>query len=204
MSTQVDEAFCSQDVNKMDERCSCYNVVMRDCESDPDIPGCKESLKYVEDTLANIPETRGPHKAVARLELMQRLYCPGRVCVGTDKYKPPIMDDLRKAAPCGFSLDICVQNTQIDAAVDTEVFSECKINENFIGTDPWELDFDDDEKEEIAALAAERTTRMELKKLEIEKELQAKEEERKTNRIYIYAGGLALVIVLVIFLLMMK
>jgi hypothetical protein len=204
MSAPVDEAFCSQDENKMDERCSCYNVMMRDCETEPDIPGCKEALKYVEDTLSNIPETRGPHKAVARLELMRRLYCPGRVCVGEDKYKPPIIDDLRKTSPCGFNIDICVQNTQIDTAVDTNVFNNCKINENFIGTDPWELDFDEDEKDEIAALAAERTTRMELKKLEIEEASKIKEEERKTNRIYIYMGGFTVILVLLLLLLLVK
>ena len=58
--------------NKMDERCSCYNVIDRDCEEEPNIPGCKEGLKYVEDTLSNIPDTGGPHKAVARLELMRK------------------------------------------------------------------------------------------------------------------------------------
>ena len=149
MSELVDEAFCAQDTNKNDERCSCYNVIERDCEMERDIPGCKEAMKYVDDMISNIPDTGGPHKSVARLELMQRLYCAGRVCVGTNKYKPEIIEDLRKASPCGFNLDICVQNTEIDTAVDTEVFNECKINENFIGADPWELDFTEDEEEDI-------------------------------------------------------
>lgn len=199
MSTAVDEAFCSQDVNKNDERCSCYNVVIRDCEAEPEIPGCKEAMKYVEDTLANIPETTGPHKAVARLELMQRLYCPARVCVGEDKYKPPIMDDLRVTAPCGFSLDICLQNTEIDTAIDTEVFNECKINENFIGADPWELEFDEDEKEHIAQLAGERQQRLELKRMELEQASLAREESRSSNRMYMILA--ALFISLLIFLI---
>ena len=104
MSSAVSEAYCANDENKMDERCSCYNVIERNCEEDPTIPGCKEGLKYVEDTLSNIPDTGGPHKAVARLELMRRLYCPGKVCVGQDKFKPPVIDDLRKYSPCGLIL----------------------------------------------------------------------------------------------------
>lgn len=201
MSDLVDEAFCAQDENKNDERCSCYNVIMRDCETEREIPGCSEAMQYVEDTLAGIPETTGPHKSVARLELMQRLYCPGRVCVGANKYKPPIMDDLRKTSPCGFSLDICVQNTEIDAAVDTEVFNNCEINENFIGTDPWELEFDEDEKEEIAQLASERENRLAIKQLELEEKQREREERENTTKMYTYAGIMlfALVVLFLIF-----
>lgn len=202
MSELVDEAFCAQEENKTDERCSCYNVIMRDCEKELEIPGCKEAMQYVEDTLAGIPYTTGPHKSVARLELMRRLYCPGRVCVGTNKYKPPIMDDLRKTSPCGFSLDICVQNTEIDAAVDTEVFNNCEINENFIGADPWEIEFDDDEKEHIAQLARERENRLELKKLELEeKQLERKERENNT-KLYTYVG--VIVFILAVLFLIFK
>lgn len=201
MSELVDEAFCAQDANKNDERCSCYNVIMRDCENERNIPGCKESMEYVDDTLSNIPETQGPHKAVARLELMQRLYCPGRVCVGANKYKPPIMDDLRKTSPCGFSLDICVQNTEIDTAVDTEVFNECKINENFIGTDPWELEFDEDEKEDIARLAGERADRLEVKKAELEERKLVREQAEKQNKMYTYVG-IAIFVLILLFLIL--
>jgi hypothetical protein len=158
-------------------------------------------MDYVDDTLSNIPETRGPHKAVARLELMQRLYCPGRVCVGANKYKPPIMDDLRKTSPCGFSLDICVQNTEIDTAVDTEVFNECKINENFIGTDPWELEFDEDEKEDIARLAGERADRLEVKKAELEERKLVREQAEKQNKMYTYVG-IAIFVLILLFLIL--
>lgn len=201
MSTAVDEAFCAQDANKTDERCSCYNVIMRDCEDERNIPGCKESMDYVEETLSNIPETRGPHKAVARLELMQRLYCPGQVCVGQDKYKPPIMNDLRVTSPCGFSLDICVQNTEIDAAVDTEVFNECKINENFIGTDPWELEFEEDEKEDVERLESERASRVEIRKAELEERKRVREEKKLQNDRLMYIG-IAVFILIIMFLIM--
>jgi hypothetical protein len=111
------------------------------------------------------------------------------------------MDDLRKTSPCGFSLDICVQNTEIDTAVDTEVFNECKINENFIGTDPWELEFDEDEKEDIARLADERNERLAVKKLEIEENQRAREERAKQNKTYTYVGIL-IFILLVLFLVL--
>jgi len=197
MATPVDEEFCKQEANKMDERCSCYNVIERDCETETEIPGCKEALEYVNSVLDIIPETRGPHKAVARLELMERLYCPGRVCVGVNKYKPPIMDDLRKTAPCGFNLDMCVQNTKIDTALDVDVNTECKINENFIGTDPWELDFSEEEEEDIARLEEERKERLEIKRLEIEEMREAREEARKTNMAYMIIGIILLVLIVV-------
>jgi len=173
---------------------------MRDCEDERNIPGCKEAMDYVEETMSNIPETQGPHKAVARLELMQRLYCPGQVCVGQDKYKPPIMNDLRVTSPCGFSLDICVQNTEIDAAVDTEVFNECKINENFIGTDPWELDFEEDEKEDVERLESERASRVEIRKAELEERKRVREEKKLQNDRLMYIG-IAIFILIIMFLI---
>lgn len=187
MSSVVDETFCSDERNKMDDRCSCYNVIDRDCEEEPDIPGCKESLKYVEGVLSNIPETDGPHKAVARVELMRRLYCPGKVCVGQDKYKPPIMDDLRKTSPCGLNLNMCVQNTEIDTAVDTEVTSKCEINENFMGTDPWELDFEDDESGDIERLKQEHKDKVALRKLELEESRKQRESSRQYTNLIIYS-----------------
>src|SRR5210317_705753 len=186
MSLAVDEIFCSNEDNKMDERCSCYNVIERDCEEEPGIPGCKESLEYVENVLSNIPETKGPHKAVARVELMRRLYCPGKVCVGQNKYKPPIMDDLRKPSPCGFNLNICLQNTEVDTAVDTEVFSKCEINENFMGTDPWELDFEDDESGDIERLKQEHEDKIALRKLELEENRKQREDSRYYIKLAIY------------------
>jgi len=200
MSTPVDEAFCSQDINKFDERCSCYNVIERDCEKEPDIPGCKEALEYVDSVVSIIPETQGPHKAVARLGLMERLYCPGRVCVGENKYKPPIIDDLRKTAPCGFNLDMCVQNTKIDTALDTEVKTECKINENFIGTDPWELEFEEDEKEDVERLESERASRVEIRKAELEERKRVREEKKLQNDRLMYIG-IAIFILIIMFLI---
>lgn len=186
MSVAVDETFCSNEDNKMDERCSCYNVIERDCEEEPGIPGCKESLEYVENVLSNIPETKGPHKAVARVELMRRLYCPGKVCVGQNKYKPPIMDDLRKTSPCGLNLNMCVQNTEIDTAIDTEVNSKCEINESFMGTDPWELDFEDDESGDIERLKQEHEDKIALRKLELEENRKQREDSRYYIKLAIY------------------
>ena len=64
MSELVDEVFCAQDANKNDERCSCYNVIMRDCHTARDIPGCKESLDYVEETLSNLQVRTGTQQTV--------------------------------------------------------------------------------------------------------------------------------------------
>ena len=62
------------------------------------------------------------------------------------------------------NLNICLQNTEVDTAVDTEVFSKCEINENFMGTDPWELDFEDDEADDIERLKQEHKDKVDSRK----------------------------------------
>jgi hypothetical protein len=109
------------------------------------------------------------------------------------------MDDLRKTSPCGFKLNICLQNTEIDAAIDTEVISECKINENFIGTDPWELDFYEAEKGELTQIEAERQKSLDVKKQELEeKQRQREEDSKRFNLILAAVGIMFLIVVLVI------
>jgi hypothetical protein len=174
--------FC--ETNPMDERCSCYNVVYLDCKEHSTFPGCDKAMEWVETTLEAVPDTQGPHKAVARLELMERLYCPARVCVGANKYKPKILDDLRDYSPCSFKLDICLQDVNVGGAVDSEIFAECAQNTNFIGSDPWELEFDDTEEIKQSA------TYMQNAEIIIE----AKEDQKKM----IIGGVVACIIILVL------
>lgn len=143
----VTQEWCSKAENRMDHRCSCYNVVYGYCDDQPGIPGCKEGLEYVEKSMEYIPPTPGkPHKGIARLQYMRRLHCPGNVCVGYNKPKPAELSDLYLSAPCSFNLNMCNQNTQIDSAVgETKALTVCEINENFMGTDPWEYEVDEDE-----------------------------------------------------------
>ena len=47
-------------------------------------------------------------------------------------------------------------------------FSKCEINENFMGVDPWELDFEDDESGDIERLKQEHKDKVALRKLELE------------------------------------
>lgn len=174
--------FCEQ--NPTDERCSCYNVVYLDCKKNLQMPGCDKAMEWVETTLEAVPDTQGPHKAVARLELMERLHCPARVCVGANKYKPKILDDLRGASPCSFKLDICLQDVNVGGSIDSEVFSECTQNKNFIGVDPWELEFDDTEQIKESATYTQNAEII----------LKAKEDQKKM----IIGGVVACVIILVL------
>ena len=174
--------FCEK--NPTDERCSCYNVVYQDCKKNITVPGCDKAMEWVETTLEAVPDTQGPHKAVARLELMERLHCPARVCVGADKYKPKILDDLRGASPCSFKLDICLQDINVGGSIDSEVFSECAQNKNFIGADPWELEFDDTEQIKESATYMQNAEII----------LEAKEQQKKM----IIGGIVACVIILVL------
>lgn len=181
----VDLNFCADDENRTDHRCSCYNVVYGFCEDQPEIPGCKEGLKYVNESLSFIPPTPGkPHKSHAKLEYMRRLHCPGNVCVGYNKPKPAELADLYLSAPCSFNLNMCVQKTQIDSAVgDTRSLTVCEINENFLGTDPWEWEVDEDELEyqerlhwkETKNVEEQRQADLEARRLAVEKAKQDRE-----------------------------
>lgn len=200
MSTTVDEEFCAKEENKMDDRCSCYNVIERDCENERDIPGCKESLEYVDSVMETIPNTQNNmQRTIAYGQLMQRLYCTNQACAGDDKYKPPTLQDLKQYVPCGFNLNMCVQNTEIDSSLNTEIESECKINENWMGVDPWELDFAEDEAGDIARLKEEHKDNIQLKKLEIEEAAKQREAEEQKNNIIMYASvGVFIIIVLLL------
>lgn len=177
--------WCSKAENRMDHRCSCYNVVYGYCNDQPGIPGCKEGLEYVEESMEHIPPTPGkPHHGIARLQYMRRLHCPGNVCVGYNKPKPAELSDLYLSAPCSFNLNMCNQNTQIDSAVgDTSVLTVCEINENFMGTDPWEYEVDEDELryqerlhwKETVDTETQRQDDLDARRLAVEKAKQDRE-----------------------------
>ncbi len=201
----VDLDFCADDANRKDHRCSCYNVVYGFCEDQPEIPGCKEGLEYVNKQLSQIPPTPGkPHKPHAKMEFMRRLHCPGNVCVGYNKPKPAELSDLYMAAPCSFNLNMCVQNTQIDSAVgNTRALTVCEINENFLGTDPWEYEVDEDELEyqerlhwkETANVDKQREADLDARRLAVEK---AKQEREFKTMAAMGAGTISIFCVLVL------
>jgi len=80
------------------------------------------------------------------------------------------------------------------------VFNECKINENFIGADPWELDFTEDEEEDIKRLAGERKHRLETKKLELEENKLTREALQDRNKLYTYVGIAVFILILILIL----
>ena len=104
--------------------------------------------------------------------------------VGANKYKPEILDDLRGASPCSFKLDICLQDVNVGGSVDSEVFSECTQNKNFIGVDPWELEFDDAEEIKQSATYTQNAEII----------LKSKDEQKKM----IIGGVVACIIILVL------
>ena len=81
-----------------------------------------------------------------------------------------------------------------------EVFNECKINENFIGTDPWELEFEEDEKEDVERLESERASRVEIRKAELEERKRVREEKKLQNDRLMYIG-IAIFILIIMFLI---
>jgi hypothetical protein len=81
-------------------------------------------------------------------------------------------------------LDICLQDVNVGGAVDSEIFAECAQNTNFIGSDPWELEFDDAEEIKQSATYMQNAEII----------IKAKEDQKKM----IIGGVVACIIILVL------
>jgi hypothetical protein len=71
-----------------------------------------------------------------------------------------------------------------------------------MGTDPWELDFEDDESGDIERLKQEHQDKIALTKLELEDRKEEREAERQSENMYIYAS--LIVFTLVVLYLVFK
>jgi hypothetical protein len=124
----MSEEICSANPN--DTRCSCYNIINRDCDANPDIPGCKESNAWRDSLVDAIPdkeEFKG-QKDIAVREIQSRYHCGNRAC-SDDKYLPPEYYDLIDVGRCDFQLNICASDVNVGESIDTKYFRDCSINE---------------------------------------------------------------------------
>ncbi len=96
------------------------------------------------------------------------------------------------------------QKTQIDSAVgNTQSLTVCEINENFLGTDPWEWEVDEDELEYQDRLHWKETTRvdeqrqddLDARRLAVEK---AKQDRELKTMAAMGAGTISIFCVLVL------
>jgi len=122
----MDEAGCIENPN--DPRCSCYNVIVEDCNTKPDIPGCKEGKEWEKQILDVIPDNEkfSAQKSLAARELALRYHCTKGVC-GDDKYKPPEYEDYKQLGRCDFNLNICASDVRVGETVNSKYFRDCSI-----------------------------------------------------------------------------
>ena len=129
MSSEI----CAADANNED--CSCYNIINRDCDAEPDIPGCKENIEWKDEILKAIPDKPAfaNQKAMAERELKARYHCGGRACPH-DKYRPPEYHDLAALGRCNVKLNICSSNVTTESSIAAKYFRDCSIN-NIVAED---------------------------------------------------------------------
>jgi hypothetical protein len=122
--------FCKDNIN--DPRCSCYNVVVRGCDTDPSMAGCSEGREWADKVIQGIPisDKYDSQRNVATTELNARLHCAPGVCNGSDKYKPVTeLQDLNMTTDCNYQIKICATEVDIGLMVDSTMFVECDLNE---------------------------------------------------------------------------
>jgi len=122
--------FCKDNIN--DPRCSCYNVAVRGCDTDPSMAGCTEGREWADQVIKGIPisDKYDSQRKVATTELNARLHCAPGVCNGSDKYKPVTeLQDLNMTTDCNYQIKICASEVDIGLMVDSTMFVECNLNE---------------------------------------------------------------------------
>ena len=122
--------FCKDNIN--DPRCSCYNVAVRGCDTDPSMAGCTEGREWADKVIKGIPisDKYDSQRKVATTELNARLHCAPGVCNGSDKYKPVTeLQDLNMTTDCNYQIKICASEVDIGLMVDSDMFIECNLNE---------------------------------------------------------------------------
>tara|TARA_B000000557_G_scaffold199114_1_gene164356 strand:- start:635 stop:1321 length:687 start_codon:yes stop_codon:yes gene_type:complete len=122
--------FCKDNIN--DPRCSCYNVAVRGCDTDPSMVGCAEGKEWAEQVIKGIPisDKYDSQRRVATTELNARLHCAPGVCDGSDKYKPVTeLQDLNMTTDCNYQIKICASEVDIGLMTDSTMFVDCQLNE---------------------------------------------------------------------------
>ena len=122
--------FCKDNIN--DPRCSCYNVAVRGCDTDPSMVGCAEGKEWAEQVIKGIPisDKYDSQRRVATTELNARLHCAPGVCNGSDKYKPVTeLQDLNMTTDCNYQIKICASEVDIGLMTDSTMFVDCQLNE---------------------------------------------------------------------------
>ena len=122
--------FCKDNIN--DPRCSCYNVAVRGCDTDPSMVGCSEGREWADKVIQGIPisDKYDSQRNVATTELNARLHCAPGVCNGSDKYKPVTeLQDLNMTTDCNYQIKICATEVDIGLMVDSTMFVDCELNE---------------------------------------------------------------------------
>lgn len=189
----IDQAGC--EANPYDPRCSCYNVLYKDCDIDQEIPGCKESNEWKNSIIGVIPSGTefDSQRELASREIGLRYHCGTEVC-SEDKYRPPIYQDIQNVGRCDFQLNICASDVNVGQSVNAKYFRDCSINQvDFVDLDS--VYAQDASVQSIlglrtgenAALIAAKNKRLQLELRSIERqkeaERQAELDDDTTNKI---------------------
>ena len=169
---------------------------MRDCTTNPDIPGCKEGNEWKNSLTSVIPGGTSFDSArrIINIEAPDRYYCEWVGACTDDKYKPPEYNDLLNTGRCTWKLNMCASNVNVGESINAKFFRDCSINE-VVFTDLDSVYAQDASVQSIlglrtgenAALIAAKNKRLQLELRSIERqkeaERQAELDDDTTNKI---------------------
>jgi hypothetical protein len=189
----IDQAGC--EANPYDIRCSCYNVLYKDCDVNTNLPGCGESNDWKSTILSLIPEGTefDSQRELASREIGFRSHCGSTVC-SEDKYRPPLYQDIERVGRCDFQLNICASEVNVGESINAKYFRDCSLNQTDIvdldsvyAQDPSVQSILGLRTGENAALIAAKNKQLqlELRKIERQEEIkrQAEVDDDTTNKI---------------------
>jgi hypothetical protein len=177
----MSDEICAADPN--DTRCSCYNIINRDCDANPNIPGCKENNEWRDSLVGVIPDNEefADQKALAVREIQSRYHCNDRAC-GEDKYLPPEYYDLIAVGRCDFQLNICASDVNVGESINTKYFRDCSINDvEFQDLDSVYVQ-DVNVQSILGLRTGENAALVAAKNKQLQLELRAKEREADAER----------------------
>lgn len=177
----IDDAGC--EANPMDARCSCYNVLYKDCDANTTIPGCKEAVEWKNSVIDLIPTNSAfdSQRELASREISLRYHCASNVC-SSNKYRPPVYQDVEGLGLCNFQLNICASDVNVGESINSKYFRDCSINQ----MDFVDLDSVYGQDQGVQALLGLRTGEnaalIAAKNKQLQLALRAEEREAEANR----------------------
>ena len=120
-------------------------------------------------------------RELASREISLRYHCASNVC-SSNKYRPPVYQDVEGLGLCNFQLNICASDVNVGESINSKYFRDCSINQ----MDFVDLDSVYGQDQGVQALLGLRTGEnaalIAAKNKQLQLALRAEEREAEANR----------------------